>query len=194
MGLLGCILDPIGAPRGAPREGGVRRRHVSGILLLALLASLPAFPQTTNTGTVLGLVTDPAEAAVPGATVQLQDTATGVVRSVTTNIAGRYVFVGVPPGTYSVKVTAPGFQQAVVPAVVVEVGKSYAVDVQLSVGETRQTIEITASGAELQTLDSTIGTTIGGDALLLPPTLNSASPPATLPPASAARPAARPCW
>jgi len=136
-----------------------------------LLACLPAFPQTTNTGTVLGLVTDPAEAAVPAATVELRDIATGVVRTVTTNIAGRYVFVGIPPGTYSVKVTAPGFQQAVVPSVGVEVGKSYTVDVQLSVGETRQTIEVTTTGAELQTLDSAIGSAIGGEALLLMPAI-----------------------
>jgi hypothetical protein len=146
-------------------------RCLQAALLLALFASISAFPQTTNTGTVLGLVTDPAEAAIPAATVQLQDTATGVVRTVASNVAGRYVLVGVPPGSYSVKVTAQGFQQAVVSAVAVEVGKSYTIDVQLRVGETRQTIEVTAAGAELQTLDSTIGSTIGGDILLLLPTL-----------------------
>lgn len=141
-------------------------------LPLALFASALAFAQTTNTGTVLGLVSDPAQATVPGATVQLQDVATSIVRTATTNIVGRYVFVGVPPGTYSVKVTAQGFQQSVVPSVVVEVGKSYTVDVELKVGESRQTIEVTAMpGAELQTLDSTIGSTIGGDTLLLLPTL-----------------------
>ncbi len=146
-------------------------RYLRCTLLSALFVSLPAWSQTTNTGTVLGLVTDPVEAAIPAASVQLQDTATGVTRTAATNIAGRYVFVGVPPGTYSVKVSAPGFQQAVVPAVAIEVGKSYTVDVRLAVGETRQAIEVTATGAELQTLDSTIGSTIGGDALLLLPTL-----------------------
>src|SRR5712692_6453511 len=140
-------------------------------LLLALLASLPLPPQTANTGTVLGIVTDPTGAAVPAATVELEDTATGVVRAVTTNTAGRYVFVGVPPGTYSVKFAAPGFQHAVAPSIAVEVGKSSTVDIELKVGEVRQVIEVATAGVELQTLDSTISSTIGGDTLLLLPTL-----------------------
>jgi hypothetical protein len=137
-----------------------------------LLCSALSWTQTTNTGTVLGLVRDPSGAVVPGASVQLQDPATGVARTVTTNAAGRYVFVGVAPGTYSVRVVSKGFQQSLVPTVVVEVGKSYTIDVELQVGQMQQTVEVTVNpGAELQMLDSTIGSTIGGDTLLWLPTL-----------------------
>jgi hypothetical protein len=129
--------------------------------------------QTASTGTVLGLVTDPTGAVVPGATVELEDAATKAVRSVTTNAAGRYVFVALPPGTYSIRAAARGFQQAEVSSVVVEVTRSDTIDLQLSIGEARQTIEVTATpGAELQTLDSTVGSTIGGDNLLSLPALN----------------------
>ncbi|MGA2268296.1 MAG: carboxypeptidase-like regulatory domain-containing protein [Bryobacteraceae bacterium] len=128
--------------------------------------------QTASTGTVLGLVTDPTGAVVPGATVELVDAATKAVRSVTTNAAGRYAFVALPPGTYSIRASATGFKQAVVPAIVVEVTKSYTVNLQLAIGESRLTIEVTATpGAELQTLDSTVGSTIGGDDLLSLPSL-----------------------
>jgi hypothetical protein len=87
---------------------------------------------------VLGLVTDPSGAVVPGATVEAEDASTNAVHLVTTNAAGRYVFVGLPPGTYSIRATAAGFQQAGVPSVEVEVNKSYTINLQLAIGEARR--------------------------------------------------------
>ena len=147
-------------------------RTLSAILVVSTL-SVMVWAQTASTGTVLGLVTDPTGAVVPGATVEVVDAATKAVRSVRTNAAGRYVFVALEPGAYSVRATAQGFQQAEVPSVAVEVTKSYTINLQLSIGEARQTIEVTATpGAELQTLDSTVGSTIGGDTLMALPALN----------------------
>jgi hypothetical protein len=147
-------------------------RALSAILVVSTLSGI-MWAQTASTGTVLGLVTDPTGAVVPGATVELEDAATKAVRSVTTNAAGRYVFVALPPGTYSIRTTARGFQQAEVPSVAVEVTKSYTINLELAIGESRQTIEVTTTpGAELQTLDSTVGSTVGGDTLILLPELN----------------------
>src|SRR5271157_642339 len=147
-------------------------RTLAAILVVFTLSGI-VWAQTASTGTVLGLVTDPTGAVVPGATVELEDAATKAVRSVTSNAAGRYVFVALPPGTYSVRASARGFQQAEVSSVVVEVTKSYTVNLQLELGESRQTIEVTAApGAELQTLDSTVGSTIGGDDLMSLPGMN----------------------
>ena len=146
-------------------------RRLLFAMLLASTLWATVWAQTAGTGTVLGLVTDPTGAVVPGATVELQDAATKAVRSVTTNEAGRYVFVGVPPGTYAVRARAAGFKQAQVPSLAVEVTKSYTVNLQLPLGESRQTIEVTATGAELQTMDATVGATLGGNTLLLLPTL-----------------------
>src|ERR1035437_5737536 len=141
-------------------------RILSAIFVVSTLSGI-VWAQTASTGTVLGLVTDPTGAVVPGATVELEDAATKAVRSVTTNAAGRYVFVALSPGTYSIRATAKGFQQAEVTSVVVEVTKSNTINLQLSIGEARQTIEVTAApGAELQTLDSTVGSTVGGDTLM----------------------------
>ena len=149
----------------------VLRRVLSAVAAMATVSGI-LWGQTASTGTVLGLITDPAGATVPGATVELEDAATKAVRSATTNAAGRYVFVALPPGTYSVRARAAGFQQATVPSVVVEVTKSYTINLQLPIGEAHQTIEVTATpGAELQTLDATVGSTLGGDTLMLLPTL-----------------------
>src|SRR3954454_12865753 len=98
------------------------------VFVFAFALSLSA--QTSNTGTVVGAVTDPSSGIVPGATVQLEDTVTKVVRSSEVNSSGRYAFVGVAPGTYSLRATAQGFQEAVVSKVQVEVSKSYTIDLQ----------------------------------------------------------------
>src|SRR5271157_6008301 len=119
-------------------------RTLAAILMVSTLSGI-LWAQTASTGTVLGLVTDPTGAVVPGATVELEDAATKAVRSMTTNTAGRYVFVALPPGTYSVRATARGFQQAEVASVAVEVTQSYTINLQLAIGEARQTIEVTTT-------------------------------------------------
>ncbi len=128
--------------------------------------------QTAGTGTVIGAVTDPSGASVPAAKIELQDVRSGVVRESVTNSAGRYAIVGVLPGMYSVKASHPGFQDMVVPQVVVEVGKSYTIDLELRIGAAQTVIEVTTTpGAELQTLDASVGNAVGGDTLLMLPTL-----------------------
>jgi len=147
------------------------RQIISGIVVLAAIA-LQAVAQTEGTGTVIGVVTDPSAAVVPAAKIELRDTATGVVRSAVTNNAGRYAFVGVQPGTYSVKSTHPGFKEVAVPEVIVEVGRSYTINLELSLGASQSVVEVTTTpGAELQTLDSSVGSAVGGDTLLMVPTL-----------------------
>lgn len=139
-------------------------------LVFTMIACLWA--QTSNTGTVVGLVTDPAGGAVPGAAVQLEDSATKGVRNVVANSSGQYAFIGVAPGSYTIRALAKGFQEAAVGGVVVEVSKSYTIDLQLTLGQSRQVVEVLASpGVELQTLDSTVGSTLGGDTLEWLPTL-----------------------
>ncbi len=145
------------------------KRLFCATLVLSVSSSLVC-AQTLSTGQVLGRVTDRSEAVVPGASVELRDTATGAVRTATSNAAGQYTFVLVPPGAYSVSVKAEGFQQAVVPSVVVQVGKSYTVHVTLPLGPVSQTVEVTSTpGAELQTTNATVGNNLGGDALQLLP-------------------------
>lgn len=143
------------------------------LLLLALCAAVPAEAQTANTGTVLGVVRDPSGAVVPGADVELIDTATQAVRTTVSNETGRYTFTAVKPGTYNVAATASGFQKSVVQNVVVEVSKSYTIEFTLQVGAASEQVVVTASiGAALQTLDATVGDTLGGDMLTLLPSID----------------------
>src|SRR6266487_1547977 len=79
----------------------------SGVLLLFLFASL-AFAQL-DTGTISGTVADQTGAAVPGASVGIKNVATGIVRRLVTNEAGRYEAVALPIGTYEVTASLAGF-------------------------------------------------------------------------------------
>jgi protocatechuate 3,4-dioxygenase beta subunit len=82
---------------------------ITFVLLAALFSAAPAWAQTASTALVLGTVTDPGGAVVPDATVSLTNTATNETKTLTTNSAGQYVFPGIAPGTYTLKVSKAGF-------------------------------------------------------------------------------------
>src|SRR5579871_4121776 len=73
--------------------------------ILMCLSSTPAWSQATSTASIAGLVADEQGAAIPGAEVKLTDTATGGSQVTLSNDAGRYVFVNVSPGVYTVLVS-----------------------------------------------------------------------------------------
>jgi hypothetical protein len=82
-------------------KNSLRHATVSaGILLVtAFILLLPRFASAQiDTGSVVGIVSDPSGAAIPGATVTLSNEASGVSRSVTTNGDGEYQFAAVIPG------------------------------------------------------------------------------------------------
>ena len=128
--------------------------------------------QTLTTGQVRGQIADPSGAGVPAANVELRDTTTGATRTTTTNSEGQYIFPQVPPGVYSVTVTAPAFAKAVAPSVTVQVDKTATINLTLKLGNTSEVVEVRSTvGAELQTLDSTVGNTISGEEISALPTL-----------------------
>ena len=78
------------------------------LLVVCVGSALPAWAQSTSTGTVAGSVTDQTGAVVAGATVTLTDIATNTARTTTTNASGRYIYVDVNPGIYSITVSKAG--------------------------------------------------------------------------------------
>ena len=103
------------------------------------------------TGGITGTVTDQSGAAIPGASVTATDEARGTVWPTTTNPAGVYNFPRLPAGTYSIKATAQGFATATRPAFQLQMNQVARVDIQLKVGQTSTTIEVTGAPPLLQT-------------------------------------------
>lgn len=141
-------------------------------LFFGVLAASPAMAQSAATGTLSGQVTDQQGAVLVGAEVKLIDLTTNSARTTTTNDAGRYNFINVPPGTYDLTVSKPGFSLAKVSAQKVDVGLTLTLNVTLQLGSTSTTVEVQASaGAELQVMNSTVGSTISGASMILLPNL-----------------------
>ncbi len=132
----------------------------------------PASGQATNTGTVVGEITDQSGALVPGATVMMNDSAAGVKLTKTTNADGKYAFTTVPPGTYTITVSKAGFSTERTDNQVVDIGSQLTVNLSLKVGGGSVTVQVQATGTELQTLNSTVGQTISGEAIDSLPSLN----------------------
>lgn len=142
--------------------------------MLAALLFLPSASraQTASSGTVVGTVTDSTGASIPGAQVDLKNNATNLVQHQSTNLAGAYVFSSVLPGTYTLTITANGFQKNVITNVAVEVNKSFTINPKLTVGAQTQTVEVTASSqAELQTINATVGNVINEQSIDRLPTV-----------------------
>jgi hypothetical protein len=142
-------------------------------LAVAILAlnSGNVFAQTSGTGIVVGTVTDPSGAAVPGATVTLADITTNSHRTTTTNETGRYNFPNVPPGNYNLTITKPGFRIGKIVNQTVAVGESRTLDTKLDVGTATQVVEVRATNTELQTMNATVGNTVNASTLQSLPSL-----------------------
>ena len=112
-------------------------------------------------GTISGVVTDPNGALLPGATVRLENVATGqVVRTGSTGDDGVFQFVEIDPATYHVLISATGVSDARLLEVKVEPNRNVRLDTSLGVTGAAETVEVTA-GAELIDKESaTLGTTV----------------------------------
>jgi hypothetical protein len=128
--------------------------------VLWLSSAVPVWAQSTSTGTVVGVISDASGAVVAGATVTLTDTSTNNARSSVTNAAGRYTFVDVSPGIYNMAVSKTGFSTTKVAKQEVTVGASLTLNLALEVGGANVVVEVQATGAELHTMNATVGNTI----------------------------------
>ncbi len=144
------------------------------LLTVLLLMGCTAWAQVAGTGTIQGTVADPSGAVIPEATVTITEAATHVQRASRSDSGGVYVFPNIDIGTYSVNVSAPGFQTFTSSGNVLEVGSNIAVNVKMTVGTQDQKIEVQAEGLALQTEDASFKQTVDqGEITELP--LNSAS-------------------
>src|SRR5262252_8647557 len=123
-------------------------------LSLVLVASA-ASAQTSTTGSIEGVVTDPNGAAVKGATVTVTSPNLIAVRTATTNDEGRYQLLALPPGTYQVSVDASGFGKYEQEGVAVNLGRTATVDAALQLAAASATVTVTGAAV----VDATQNTT-----------------------------------
>jgi Carboxypeptidase regulatory-like domain len=136
----------------------------TNILLLALLAlvmlPLTALRAQVATADLLGTLTDPAGAIVPGAEITVTNTATAIARKQESDANGTFTFVLLPPGQYTVTVQKEGFKTQHESGITLTVGDRRRLDVSLAVGNVLQTVAVTSAATTLQTDSSSTGTLI----------------------------------
>ena len=129
------------------------------LLALALPLALPAAlkAQTAGAGAITGTVTDSTGAAIPDATVVATNTATSVSTQRTSSSSGLFNIAPLPPGTYSLSVTAPGFRSLKQDNLAVNALGVLGFNPVLTIGETTETVEVSAAPPVLNTTNATVG-------------------------------------
>ncbi len=111
--------------------------------LLAVLLLLTSVFALGQNAVVSGRISDTQDAVIAGASIEILNRATGVRIISTANGEGYFVAPPLPPGVYDITVSAPGFSQAKIDAVTLEVGQSRTLNTQLTVGAIQDTITVT---------------------------------------------------
>ena len=128
---------------------------------------------TSGASSVTGRVTDTSAAVIGGAEITLTDPGTNISITTQSNAAGLYIFNNVVAGKYNITVSKAGFSKSEVKEQVVLVGTATTVDIVLEVGQISEVVEVkTVAGAELQTLNSTMGQTITNEGMMDLPIIN----------------------
>jgi hypothetical protein len=129
--------------------------------LLLAVSAFCTFGQSTVTGAIGGLVTDPNGAVVPDATVTARNVETNKEDAATTDSEGRYRIVNLQPGTYTVSVNAQGFGTFTQEKVVVEVGRVTELNSQLALGSTNAgSVDITSEAPVINTSQQDFSTNV----------------------------------
>jgi Carboxypeptidase regulatory-like domain len=133
---------------------------VAFVLLVVLsIGSGRLAAQTQSTGDVAGVVTDPTGAVVPDAKVELKDNAKGSIQDTMTDRNGGYRFYLLPPGSYTVTVTATGFSSQNRTSEIA-VGQVITLSFALSIGSSATTVTVTEAAPLMSTDNGNVATTL----------------------------------
>jgi hypothetical protein len=128
----------------------VTHRNWSRFLILFLFLLAFATVAWAQEATIVGTITDPSGAAVPGVQIAITNTETGVVHRIVSNDVGQYVVPDLVNGHYSIKVEASGFKAAERTDIVLDVGDRIRVDFKLEIGATTESVKVEANPIAVQ--------------------------------------------
>ena len=125
---------------------------------LCLLMSIPG--HADSTGTIFGSVLDSSGAVVPGASVTVKSEGTGLERQTLANASGEYLFDGLAIGTYTIGGSNTGFKTYVQHGIVLNVDQKVRTDIHLEVGNTVDTVTVSAAPSLIDTRSGTIANVV----------------------------------
>jgi hypothetical protein len=134
------------------------------LLTLALTIVLSLVAQSDR-GTITGTVTDPSGALIPGAKIALINVDTDTRSETVTTDTGNYTIPGVSAGNYRLRVEHEGFNTSEQTGIRMQVAVTTRVDVVLQIGQSSQSVSVTAESSILKTESAEQSTTISGDTI-----------------------------
>src|SRR6266404_5508622 len=153
----------VGSRRVERQFGGEMRKgtFIAGTVFMLLMLTSILMGQAQIGGTLRGTVSDPQGAVVPGAQLTLTNPATGVMRATTSDGAGNFQFVDVPPASYDIRVALTGFQTATFQNVVVNLNEVRVLNAQLAVGAMTQEVTVSGTAESVVPQETTLRATVG---------------------------------
>jgi hypothetical protein len=139
-------------------------RNCSIVALVVLMASTAAWAQAT--AELNGRVTDESGAVLPGVTVTVMQTATGLERTTVTDGTGTYLFTNLPPGPYRLEVTLQGFRSYVQTGLVLTVGATPTVNAVLGLGSLEETVTVEAAAPLVDVRSAGISSVVENEEIL----------------------------
>ncbi len=130
------------------------------LTLSALAFMISAVFAQQGRGTILGTVTDPSGAAIPGAQVTVTNTATNLTFNAITNDDGFFTVPNLIVGSYSITISKEGFKKSVRGGVTLEVDQKADINAQLEAGAVSETVEVTSQAPLVDTASATVGKVI----------------------------------
>src|SRR3989475_4695457 len=128
-------------------------RFVTAIVVLIALSTCLSFAQT-STATILGVVRDASGALIPGVSITVKHTESGLTRTAISSERGAYSMPLLPVGAYEITTTMPGFKQAVRTGINLVVGQEAVVDLTLEVGANAETVTVSEEAPLVNTTTS----------------------------------------
>jgi carboxypeptidase family protein len=151
-------------PRAIALHQTVLKLLVLPFLIISLLPCV-LLAQGETTSAIVGLVSDTSGAAIPGATVTIHNTETGLQRVANTDDSGRFNFPQLKPGIYTVRAEAQGFEPQQRDTVFSGLGQKQSVDFILKIAQAEERIEVSDETVILNPENANTSTNLNAPAL-----------------------------
>jgi hypothetical protein len=142
-------------------------KRLLSAVLVALVAALvvPAMFAQETTGGIQGTIKDPTGAVISKATVEVSGSALIGVKKLETDASGYYRFANLPPGNYTITVTAPNFRTYKQEGIPLAVGHLPTLDITMQLGTAAETVEVSGQAPLVDVAQSKVQTNITEDVL-----------------------------